>query len=86
MEQAAAERVSGQAVVDTGRAVYIALHGAAAIRRRGGMHYNPVERNLKPTGVEVMDHYLRRLTEGKDEVTAFCKIYGLRTEDLENWL
>lgn len=35
----------------------------------GVMQYDPVERNLKPTGVEVMDHYLRRLTEGKDEVT-----------------
>ena len=48
------------------------------------MHYDPVERNLHPTGVEVMDLYLRRLTEGRDEVTAFCKIYGLRTEDLDS--
>ena len=50
----------------------------------GVMHYDEVERRLHPTGVEVMDHYLRRLTEGKDEVTSFCKIYGLRTEDLDS--
>ena len=50
----------------------------------GVMHYDPVERNLKPTGVEVMDHYLRRLTEGRDKVEAFCRIYGLRTEDLDS--
>ena len=32
----------------------------------GVMHYDKIERNLHPTGVEVMDHYLRRLSEGKD--------------------
>ncbi len=36
MGQAVAEGVSGQAAVDAGRAVYLALHGAAAIRRGGG--------------------------------------------------
>ena len=30
----------------------------------GVMHYDAVERNTAPTGVEVMDHYLRRLSEG----------------------
>ena len=49
----------------------------------GVMHYDEVERRLHPTGVEVMDHYLRRLSEGEDEVKAFCQIYGLRTEDME---
>lgn len=49
----------------------------------GVMHYDAVERNLHPTGVEVMDHYLRRLTEGQDEVTPFCRIYGLRVEDMD---
>ena len=47
------------------------------------MHYDPVERRLNPTGVEVMDHYLRRLSEGKDVVKDFCQIYGLRTEDMD---
>ena len=41
----------------------------------GVMHYDAIERNLHPTGVEVMDHYLRRLSEGKDVVKDFCKIY-----------
>ncbi len=50
----------------------------------GVRHYDPIERNLRPTGVEVMDHYLRRLSEGKDQVKAFCKIYGLRTEDMDS--
>ena len=31
----AAEEVSGQAAVDAGRGVHLALHGAAALRRRG---------------------------------------------------
>ena len=30
-----------------------------------------------------MDHYLRRLSEGKDVVKDFCHIYGLRTEDMD---
>jgi len=34
--------------------------------------------------VEVMDHYLRRLSEGKDVVKDFCRIYGLRTEDMDS--
>ena len=50
----------------------------------GVMHYDPIESNMQPTGVEVMDHYLRRLTEGRDKVEAFCRIYGLRTEDLDS--
>ena len=30
-----------------------------------------------------LDHYLRRLSEGKDVVKDFCQIYGLRTEDMD---
>ena len=43
-----------------------------------------IEPRLQPSGVEVMDHYLRRLTEGKDKVDDFCAIYGLRSEDLDS--
>ena len=46
-------------------------------------NYDATERNLHPTGVEVMDHYLRRLSEGKDVVKDFCQIYELRTEDMD---
>jgi len=51
----------------------------------GGVHYDPVERNLRPTGINVMDHYLQQLAEGTDNVGAFCKIYGLRVEDLDSF-
>jgi AraC-like DNA-binding protein len=49
----------------------------------GVMHYDAIERNTAPTGIEVMDHYLRRLTEGQDVLKDFCRIYGLRTEDID---
>ena len=49
----------------------------------GIMHYDAIERNLHPTGVEVMDHYLRLLTEGNDNLHAFCEIYALRIEDVD---
>jgi len=50
----------------------------------GEPHYEPIARNLNPTGVKVMDHYLQRLTEGKDVLKDFCPIYGLRTEDMDS--
>ena len=50
----------------------------------GDIHYEPIARNLNPTGIKVMDHYLRRLTEGKDVLRDFCPIYGLRTEDMDS--
>jgi len=43
----------------------------------GVMHYDAVERNTAPTGVEVMDHYLRRLSEGKDVVI----LTGMKGQD-----
>lgn len=49
----------------------------------GVRHYDAIARNTAPTGVQVMDHYLRRLSEGKEVVKDFCPIYGLRTEDME---
>ena len=36
MEEKAAEGIQGQAAVDAGRGVHLALHGASAIRRGGG--------------------------------------------------
>ncbi len=50
----------------------------------GEAHYEPIARNLNPTGVKVMDHYLQRLTLGQDVQMEFCKIYGLRTEDIDS--
>ena len=52
----------------------------------GVEHYDDIERNLHPTGIDVMDHYLRWLEEGKNDVAAFCQIYGIRTEDLNSFV
>lgn len=49
----------------------------------GIAHYDEIPRNLHPTGVDVMDHYLRRLSEGLDVMKEFSKLYGLRAEDME---
>ncbi len=47
----------------------------------GEVHYDKIERNLNPSGIHVLDHYVRRLTEGKDDLTEFCNTYGLWDED-----
>lgn len=51
-----------------------------AFRRRyteeGVVEYIPVEREMSPSGVEVMDAYLRRLTAGDSNLGKFCECYG----------
>lgn len=47
----------------------------------GEVYYDPLERNMHPSGINVLDHYVRRLSQGKDNLTEFCDIYGLRDED-----
>ena len=47
----------------------------------GEVHYDKIERNMHPSGINLLDHYVRWLTEGKDDLTEFCDIYGLRDED-----
>jgi len=49
----------------------------------GIIHYDPIERNMYPTGIHVMDHFLQRLAAGNDRMNEFCNIYGLRTEDMD---
>ena len=49
MEEAAAEGVQGQAAVDAGRGVHLALHGASAIRRGGG---DALRRDRKKPGAD----------------------------------
>ena len=44
----------------------------------------PVERNLQPTGIRVMDDFLRSLSAGHTDVTAFCERYGARTSDIDS--
>lgn len=51
----------------------------------GNIVYRPVgERNLAPTGVEVMDDWLRHLAEGHADLAAFCARYNARTSDLDS--
>ncbi len=50
----------------------------------GRVSYVPIERNLKPTGIRIMDDFLRSLTAGHADVAAFCKRYGARTSDIDS--
>lgn len=50
----------------------------------GRVSYVPIERNLKPTGIRIMDDFLRSLTTGHAYVAAFCKRYGARTSDIDS--
>ena len=58
------------------------------LRRRysedGRVTYVPMERNLQPTGIRVMDDFLRSLSAGRADVTAFCERYGARTSDIDS--
>lgn len=44
--------------------------------------YVPVERNTKPTGINIMDDYLRYLSAGRSDMRAFAERHGLRTEEV----
>lgn len=48
----------------------------------GRWRYVVVERNLKPTGIWVMDDYLKYLSEGRSDMGAFAERHGLRTEEV----
>ena len=50
----------------------------------GRVTYVPVERNLQPTGIRVMDEFLRSLTAGRADVADFCQRYGARTGDIDS--
>lgn len=52
---------------------------------QGNIVYRPVEeRNLAPTGVAVMDDWLRHLADGRTDLAAFCARYNARTSDLDS--
>lgn len=57
-----------------------------ALRKRfdedGKWEYVPVERNTKPTGINVMDDYLGYLSAGRSDMRAFADRHGLRTEEV----
>ena len=53
---------------------------------RGIIHYVKIDRNTSPSGVRVMDHFLLRMSAGMDRIDMFCKIYGLRTDDIDSMI
>lgn len=57
---------------------------AGADTEEGVVEYIPVEREMSPSGVEVMDAYLRRLTAGDSNLGRFCECYGARTGDMDS--
>lgn len=50
----------------------------------GVRYYVPVERNLAPSGIEILDSYLNYLTRGNSSTGAFCKSYGISTSDIDS--
>lgn len=48
----------------------------------GRWQYVGIERNTAPTGINVMDDYLRYLASGNSNMQAFVDRYGLRREEL----
>ena len=48
----------------------------------GRKHYVAVERNMSPTGIHVMDDYLRCLAAGRSNVGDFVARHGLTTGEL----
>lgn len=48
----------------------------------GRWQYVSVERNTSPTGIQVMDEYLRLLTAGESDVGVFAARHGLTTGEV----
>ena len=48
----------------------------------GRCSYVAVERPAEPTGLHIMDHYLRYLAAGHSDIKSFATRYGLKAEEL----
>ncbi|MBR2183936.1 MAG: hypothetical protein IJ897_00715 [Prevotella sp.] len=48
----------------------------------GHWQYVTMERNMSPTGITVMDDYLRYLANGNNDMQAFADRYGLKREEV----
>lgn len=48
----------------------------------GRWQYVSIERNMSPTGINVMDDYLRYLATGGNDMQAFADRYGLKREEV----
>ena len=49
----------------------------------GRTGYTPIERNLTPTGIHILDAYLQALHRGHSDIADFCDRYNARTSDLD---
>lgn len=49
----------------------------------GRTGYTPIERNLTPTGIHILDSYLQALHRGHSDIADFCDRYNARTSDLD---
>lgn len=49
----------------------------------GRTGYTPLERNLCPSGVNVLDEYLQALSAGLSDIGGFCDRHNAKTSDLD---
>lgn len=54
--------------------------------RQGNEVYIPIERNENPTGIHLLDEFLRRMADGGITLFDYCTEKGLLTEDLSGLL
>ena len=48
----------------------------------GRWQYVPTERRTEPTGIRIMDEYLRYLAAGQSDMQAFADRHGLKTDEI----
>lgn len=48
----------------------------------GRWRYVPIERHTAPTGIHVMDDFLRYLADGQSDMQVFADRHGLKTEEV----
>lgn len=49
----------------------------------GRTGYTPLERDMSPSGVNVLDEYLQALSEGRSDIGDFCARHNAKTADLD---
>jgi len=49
----------------------------------GRTGYTPLERNMNPSGINVLDEYLQALSEGQSDISTFCARHNAKTSDLD---
>jgi len=49
----------------------------------GRTGYTPLERNMNPSGINVLDEYLQALSAGQADIGGFCARHNAKTSDLD---